>query len=209
MRKARKLSCARALSGLGLAAGCSSPVPPASQGALSVYLNAPISVAGSCPPGAHWINVPFAQASGQQIFASSNNGGVAVDGVGEMGVSCTVKDNGSGGFNANGTLKSPAVDAMGNRLPTSTLVTFNATVAPGQPGQGTLTVSDYRTATTYLSDACIFSITPVQSTDLLGAAPGRMWAQVNCPMFRDPLSSDMRAVCQIETGYIILENCAQ
>jgi len=209
MRKARMLSCACALSGLGLAAGCSSPVAPASQGSLSMHLTASAVMAATCPPGAHWVNIPFAQASGQQIFASSKNGGGAVDGVGEMGVSCTVKDNGSGGFDVSGTMKSPANDSLGKRLPTSTSVTFRTTVVPSQASMGTLTLLDYATTSTYLSDACIISITPVQPTDLLGAAPGRMWAQVNCPMFSDPMNSDVRAVCQIETGFIVLENCAQ
>ena len=212
MRKARKLSCACALSGLGLAAGCSSSVSPASQGALSVYLNAPSNsmVGTSCAPGAHWINVPFSSAGGQQINAS-NKGNLAVDGVAEMGVSCTVKDNGSGGFNVSGTMKSPAFDPQGNRRPTSTLVTFRTTVAPGQAGAvGELTLQDDKTGpgAIYQSSACIYSVHPVQATDHLEVAPGKMWAQVTCPMFRDMSSSDAGAVCQIESGFIVLENCA-
>lgn len=208
MRKARMLSCACALGGLGLAAGCSSPVTQASQGSLSMRLTNAASMGATCPPGAHWVNIPFAPSSGQQIFASGK-GGVAMDGVGEMSVSCTVKDNGSGGFEVSGNMKSPANDSLGNRLPTPTSVTFRTTVAPSQASMGALTLQDNSTSSTYQSDACIFSITPVQPTDQLGAAPGRMWAQVNCPTFRDLLSSDVRAVCQIETGFIVVENCAQ
>src|SRR6185295_2908703 len=128
MRKGRMSSCACALCGLGLAAACSSPVPSVPQGAVSVYLNLnPNSTAGSsCPPGTHWVNVPFTLSSAPQTTAV-NKGNMAVDGVGEMGVSCSVKDAG-GVFNVSGTLKSPAVDQAGNRLPTSTIVTFLTTI---------------------------------------------------------------------------------
>jgi hypothetical protein len=211
MRKARMLSCAWALGGLGLATGCSSPVSPASQGALSVYLANNAMAGSNCSPAAHWVNVPYSAAGGQQTNAS-NKGNVAVDGVAEMGVSCAVKDNGSGGFAVSGTMKSPAFDAQGVRRPTSTLLTFSTTIAPGQAGaQGQLTLQDDKTGpgSTYQSDACIYSVNPAQPTDHLEVAPGKMWAQVICPIFRDPLSSDINARCQIETGYIVLENCAQ
>src|SRR3954449_7832274 len=84
------------------------------RGALSLFLTlSPNSMAGtSCPPGAHWINVPFAPAGGQQTTAV-NKGSMAEDGVGEMGVSCTVKDNG-GVFNISAALESPAFDVQGN-----------------------------------------------------------------------------------------------
>jgi hypothetical protein len=171
-------------------------------------LNAAPNSITNCPAGTHWINVPFTLSSTPQTTAV-DKGKIAVDGVGEMGVSCTVKDAG-GVFNVSGTLKSPAVDQAGNRLPTSTVVTFRTTIAPGQAGaQGELTVQDYKTTSTYSSTSCLFSVQPVQPTDQLGVAPGRMWARVTCPMFTDPLNSDAMAVCQIDPGYIVLENCAQ
>jgi hypothetical protein len=40
-------------------------------------------------------------------------------------------------------------------------------------------------------------------------APGRIWASVSCPKFRDVQSSNQNEVCSIGTGYIVLENCAQ
>ena len=208
MSMARKFSCTGALGLFGLVAACSDPVPPAGQGAASLYLTTTSAVVGAnCTPGVHWVNVPFAKAGGQQTSATAK-GAVAVDGEGEMGVTCSVRASGNS-FEVSASLRSPASDPQGMRV-NPTLVSLRTTIADGQAGApGSLSIQDAKTGTEYDSTECTFSVTHVGANDQLGVAPGRFWASVSCPSFKDPSNPDMKAVCQIAPGYIVVENCAQ
>src|SRR5438045_3505716 len=106
MRMARKVSCICALGLFGLVAGCSDPVAPASQAAVSLDLTTSAKPGVSCPPMPHWVNIPFTPANTQQTTARVK-GDSAIDNQDQMSVSCTVKDNG-GTFAVSATLKSPA-----------------------------------------------------------------------------------------------------
>jgi hypothetical protein len=196
---------------------CSDPVAPAAQAAASLYLTTfANAMAGmACPASPHWINVPDA-TGGQQNYPS-HKGAVAVDGQNQATVSCTVKDTG-GQFAVSASIKVPANDpANPTKSVNPTLVTLSTTVTADGSAPGTLTVLDFRTATTYTSadetgqtaGTCTFSVHPLNMTDQLGIAPGRVWASVTCPRFRDPQSSNALEICSIGTGVVILENCAQ
>jgi hypothetical protein len=203
-----KFSCTCAFGLFGLTTGCSDPVAPASQASASLYLTtAAMPPNARCTPGAHWINIPFSKGGGQTTNANAR-AGVAVDGVDAMGVKCSVKDGGGGIFQVSGELRSPAVDPQD--MPVNpTLVTVLTQIAADQVGaNGSISIIDSKSATTYSSDACSFTVRPPAGT-LLGVAPGRMWASVSCPSFRDMASPDMDAVCQISQGYVVLENCSQ
>jgi hypothetical protein len=196
--------------------GGSGGVSPAGQAAVSMYLTTfTNAMAGmACPASPHWVNVPFSPSGGQQTSAS-NKSPSAVDGANGMSVTCSVQEM-SGAFRVSASLKTPATDVMGNPVNPS-LVALSTTIAPGQTANGTLTVQDNRTTTPYTSandmgaaDAtCEFSLVHTQPTDQLAVAPGRIWAAVKCPRFRDPQSSNLNEICSIGTGYLVLENCAQ
>jgi hypothetical protein len=214
---ARKFTCACALGLFGFVAACSDPVPPAAQASASLYLTTfANAMAGmACPASPHWINVPDA-AGGQQNYAY-RRGATAVDGQDQATVSCTVKDVG-GQFSVSASMKVPAIDPSSQKPVNPTLVTFSTTITPGGTAQGILTILDARTATTYSSadeagmaaGTCTFSVHRLnEMTDQLDVAPGRMWASVTCPRFRDPGSSNINEICSISSSYVILENCAQ
>jgi len=208
---ARKFTCTCALGLFGLVAACSDPAPPAGQGAASLYLNTTNAVVGSfCPASVHWVNVPFAKAGGQQTSATAK-GALAVDGEAEMGVTCSVRANGSA-FDVAADLRSPAFDTT-TTPPTPvnpTIIAIQTNIADDQAGaQGTVSVKDAKSGTEYGSSACTFTVKHVNPSDALGVAPGRFWASVACPSVRDSLNQDPMAVCQIGPGFVVLENCAQ
>jgi hypothetical protein len=164
----------------------------------------------------HWVNVPFVKTGGQQTTTRSK-GGIAVDNQDQMSVSCTVKDNG-GSFAVNAVLKSPAVDPVTGNPVNPTNVVIDTSIATDQSAAGSITVLDQTTATTFSSadpttgaaaPTCMFSVHPLATGDQLAIAPGRIWASVNCPSFRDPGSSNLKETCSITTGYVVLENCGQ
>jgi len=181
-------------------------VGPAAQGALSLYLTTKSDVPGTfCAPVTHWINVPFA-ASGGQHTTATNKGALAIDGEGGMAVSCKIESAGPK-FAVSATLKSPATDSTGGAL-NPVLVSLATTIGPDESGAtGHVGILDDKTATEYLGDPCSFSVHPMVNGDQLGIAAGHAWASVTCPTIRDPLSNDTQAVCQIATGYFLLENC--
>jgi hypothetical protein len=213
MRMARKFSCTCALGLFGLVAACSDPVAPAAQATASLYLTTAPAPA-RCPPGAHWVNVPFASAGGQQTSATSK-GALAVDGQDQSTVSCTVKDNG-GVFAVSASMRSPALNSNG--MPANpTSISIATTIGVDQSAQGTVAIQDDKTATSFTSTndmeqagaTCLFSVHPLMMGHQLAIAPGRMWASVTCPRFRDTRSSNLDEACQISPGYVVLENCAQ
>jgi hypothetical protein len=190
-------------------AGTSSPRPdgPAAQGAVSFHLIATTTPGSLCLPGPHWVNIPFATQGGQQMTASSR-GAVAVDGEGQMIVHCAVKSTGSQ-FAVTASMKSPAMTESGGPLD-ATYVQLGTTIAPDQSdAPGTVSLQDDRSVTTYAAEACTFSVHPVVTGDQLALGPGRIWASVVCRTLRDQQSSNASDVCQIETGYFVLENCEQ
>jgi hypothetical protein len=216
MRMARKFSGTCALGLFGLVAACSDPVAPAAQASVSLYLTTfANAMAGmACPASPHWINVPDA-AGGQQAY-SYKKGGVAIDGTDQASVKCTVKDTG-GPFSVSADLTTPATDPSTGKPINPTLVTLSTTITPDGSSQGTVTIQDARTATLYSSadDAgqaaatCNFSVHPGSMSDQLAVAPGRIWATVTCPRFRDTQSSNANEICSIGSGVVILENCQQ
>jgi hypothetical protein len=212
--RARNVSCAFALSLLGLVASCSDPVPPAAQGSASLYVNtvANPTAAAHCPAGVHWVDVP--DATGQQNFPNAK-APVAVDGQNQMSVKCTVKDNG-GSFSVSGTMAAPATNPM-TKMPASTNIAFSTTISADQTAPGSMSLQDWSMASPFTSTddngraapTCMFSVHPLNSNDQLAIAAGRVWMSVTCPKFRDPQSPDLNEVCSISSGIIVLENCQQ
>jgi hypothetical protein len=189
--------------------GTSAPHPdgPAAQASVSLHLIATTTPGSLCLPGAHWVNIPFATLGGQQMTASSR-AGVAVDGNGQMAVECSVVSAGSQ-FAVTANLESPATTESGSPL-NPTYVQLRTTIAADQAdATGTVSLQDDQSGTTYAAQDCTFSVHPAAAGDQLGVAPGQIWASVVCHTVRDEQSSNQSDVCQIESGYFALENCAQ
>jgi len=202
------LACSSKSSAAGDGGTTTGPMLPAAQGAASLHVTVSTTApAPFCLPGAHWVNVPSSTQGGQQTTASSK-GALAVDGEAQMTVECSVKTSGSE-FDVSATLKSPATSQNGG-LTNPTIVLLTTTIAPDQSDAiGTLSVQDDPSVTTYTSRDCAFSVHPAAAGDQLGIAPGRIWASVKCPTLRDEQSSNTSDVCQIESGYFVLETCTQ
>jgi hypothetical protein len=216
MRMAWKLSCTCALGLFGLVTACSDPVGPAAQGAMSLDMTTTVGpMLGICPPGAHWINVPFSPTRAQQTSATSK-GALGVDGQNQVAISCTVRDNGGGVFGVSGSLKAPATDPNGMAV-NPTQITLSTTLGSDQSALGSLTVKDNATGTFFSSvddqgqaaATCMFSVHRLQMTDQLDIAAGRIWGSVTCPRIRDTGSSNAAEVCAISPGFFVLENCGQ
>ena len=216
MRMAWKLSCTCALGLFGLVTACSDPVGQAAQGALSFDLTTTTGPGlGICPPGAHWINVPFSPTRAQQTSATSK-GALGVDGQNQVAITCTVKDNGGGVFGVSASFRAPAADSNGKSVD-PTQVTLLTTLGADQSAPGSVTVKDAATGTTFSSvddqgqaaATCMFSVHRLLMTDLLEVAPGRIWASVTCPRIRDTMSSNAMEACAVSPGFFVLENCAQ
>ena len=168
-----------------------------------------------CAPGPHWVNVPFAAGGGQQTTAT-RKGALSVDGQDQAAIDCTVKDNG-GVFSVSASLRSTAVNPQTGMQVRPTTISISTTIGADQQAQGSVSIQDDKTTTAFTStndieqtDATyLFSVHPLMMGDQLGIAPGRMWASVNCPRFRDPQSSNLNEACQVAPGYVVLENCSQ
>jgi hypothetical protein len=141
-------------------------------------------------------------------MTASSRTAVAVDGDGQMAVECSVKSAGSE-FAVTASMASPATTESGAPLD-ATYVQLRTTIAPDQgDAPGTLSLQDDPSGTTYAAQDCTFSVHPAVADDQLGVAPGKIWASVVCHTLRDEQSSNPSDVCQIDTGYFALENCAQ
>jgi hypothetical protein len=141
-------------------------------------------------------------------MTASSRAAVAVDGDGQIVVECSITSAGSQ-FVVTASMVSPATTETGGPL-NPTYVQLRTTIAPDQAdAPGTVSLQDDQSGTTYAGQDCTFSVHPEAAGDQLGVSPGRIWASVVCHTVRDEQSSNQSDVCQIDTGYFALENCAQ
>jgi hypothetical protein len=200
MRTARYLSLTAAIGLSALLGSCSSPVPPASQGSVSVALVSPSSVGNQCP-NQHTINVPYdAMKSGATTTASSRPS-PAIDGEGGQTIACKVQASGAG-FAVSGTLYSPGNGAT---------VEISVVIGAGQENvAGAVTVTDganrMQIDDRYPPSTCTFSVKPGAGENL-NIAAGRVWGKVTCTNLG--LRSSVSEACNLGNSYFILENCDQ
>jgi hypothetical protein len=165
-----------------------------------------------CVPGPHWSNAPVAIDDQQYVSAGSATA-MVVDGVGGGSVTCRVAARGDG-YLVTGEVRSEGVDPQGNPLLTRLAVSF--TIGANQAGaQGTLYITDQKSADfAFSSDTgivppkpgCTFSV--YSQGDMLGVAPGRVWADVQCPHISDWRNRDKQE-CQITDGFVVFQNCLE
>lgn len=205
MTMARKFPCLGALGLVGLVAGCSDPVPPAAQGAISLHLATPNSGL-ICSPGPHWANVPDDPKKPPQT--SGDVGGKrAVDGEGGMAVQCKVQQSGDT-YTVTATLESPASDLTG-RTVDNTSINLSVKIKEGQDdAKGSVRVFDDKTQAVYGSTDCTYSVSPNDGASQLAIHPGRAWGQVTCRNLTDPSNASTPS-CDVDRAFFVIENCQQ
>ena len=210
MRMAPKFPCIAAL-GLGFLASCSDPVPPASQGSVSLHFSGPsaaASMAGKmCQAGNHYSNAPSAFDSAQYTTGTSRPKDTIVDGEQGRTLSCSVKPSGDK-FVVNAQLNVPAFDKDKKPLLNATIIQLGTTIGKDESGAtGSVVVSDNDTVATYTSSTCTYSVKADMTVNAkLAIDAGKIWGSVDCQDMGDPKVPSSSCVV---SGYFVLENCDQ
>jgi len=194
-----------ALGLVGLVGGCSDPVPPAAQGAISLHLATPASGL-ICSPGPHWANVPDDPLKPPQTSGDSG-GKRAVDGEGGMSVACTVRQEGDT-YTVTAALKSPAHDLMGRSVDVTSINLSVKIKEDQEDAIGRVLLFDDRTQVSYGSSDCTFSVKPTGGASQLAIHPGRAWGQITCRNLTDP-SNVSTPSCDVDRAFFVIENCQQ
>jgi hypothetical protein len=201
MRTARYLSLTAAAGLSALLGSCSSPVPPASQGSVSVALVGPADNGSKCP-SSETLNIPFdANKKGATTTASSRPS-PAIDGEGGQTITCKVQASGAA-FAVTGTLYSPS---------NGVTVEISVVIGAGQENvTGAVTVTDganrFQIDDRYTPSTCAFSVKPGAGENL-NIAAGRVWGKMTCTNL-GIRSAPVGEACNLGNSYFILENCDQ
>jgi hypothetical protein len=117
-------------------------------------------------------------------------------------VTCSVKPNGNG-FQVSGDTTGYASSDTDKRKPAQVHIRIPKISAGETGASGTIAIQDDASLNPYQSTECMYSV----SGGALGIAAGSVWAQVQCENLKDPSSPG--ASCLVDTGFFLLENCAQ
>jgi hypothetical protein len=178
---------ATTLTALG-ALGCSDPVPPPSQGGVSIN----IGPASPQPDGTSCQRTTGHNALiGNPPPTQSAKGGPVVDGEGGAEVSCRV--SGAGRFSVSGKVKAGSV----------TFSLRGGELSAEKDGTGTGSVASFDTKGLNLSAP---TTTPCTLTTVQVKA-GAAWGRFECNAYVDS-QSPTNAHCR-STGVFLLENCDQ
>jgi hypothetical protein len=212
MRMARNITSIGVIgSSLGLLASCGDPVPPAAQAGVSVHVQEydthdPEHMMDRCPPGRHWVNVPWEQGREPSIqrqqTSATEQGPIAVNNQDGNTVKCTVKAKGSG-FDVTAAARGYAEDSKGMISPANVNIRIPSIVQGDTSAMGSMSIQDHASINTYESTQCLYSV----SGNSLGIDLGKIWASVNCANLGFPQSPGSN--CLVDTGYFFFENCAQ
>jgi hypothetical protein len=207
MRMARICYSVAALGLLNVLAGCSDPVPPASQGAVAITLTSPDPVVGgpntwTCRVP-HTATAPIAVAGADRVSAT-NKGAIAVDRENGARVTCNVVPAG-GGFTVTASIHAELSNAQGPQ--TADVSITGLTIGENQSDvPGMLAVTDSTTSTTNSSSSsepCKFSV----AGGSMGVGPGKVWGAITCPgLVESGMAGDFK--CKA-VGNFIFENCGQ
>jgi hypothetical protein len=183
------------------ALGCSDPVPPPAQGAVTLYLGHTVDAvtAMSCPVTAQTYQIGATDSKTKSVLAptASTHGQSVISGEGGSSISCSVAAGG-GGYRFSGTLS--AVTAQGDKI---SVQFANGTV--GSDFTGTADVSVYTpqllAGFTSVGTMTSCAIT-VQNQQV---KKGSIWATFTCPKIASPPSG----LCGISgASAIVFENCS-
>jgi hypothetical protein len=121
-------------------------------------------------------------------------------------VTCAVQKSGDK-FVFSADITTPRTD--GTHVLHPTILHFDASgISPTGPvAKGTVTMMTDTTGANFADDQCSFSVTPQGGATDLDIQPGKVWASVTCEHLAHPTEPD--AVCLIDVGFVVFENCAQ
>jgi hypothetical protein len=181
------------------ALGCSDPVPPPAQGAVTLYLGQPIVHVDqmTCPVTAQTYQVGATDSKTKTVLAPtmSDPGQSVISGEGGSSISCSVT-GGGGNFKFSGTLS--AITPQGDKI--------SIQFANGQVGSdftGTADVSVYtpQLLAGFSGTNCAISVQG-QPKQVKG---GSIWATFSCAQIASPPSG----LCGISAAStIVFENCS-
>lgn len=210
MRMARNVAGIGALGSLFLLSACGDPVPPAAQAGISIHLQEydpmdPVHGTERCPPSRHWVNVPYDKdrpPTSQKQLTDANMAVRAVNNQDGNSVSCTVAPSGSG-FTVKGSARAYAESDGVKYKPTIVHLNIPSISASDNNARGNIAIQDDASLNTYTSEECFYSV----QGNSLGIDAGMIWASVRCEALRDERAPG--SGCQVDTGFFVLENCAQ
>jgi hypothetical protein len=212
MRMARKVAGISALASVSIF-GCGDPVPPAAQAGVSIHVQEhdPMDMnhkGHTCPPARHWVNVPYDRGKTtsmqSQRTSANERGPMAVNNQDGNTVSCSVKPKGST-FSVSARGVGYAEDNMMKRISPSNVNISIPSIGNGDTSApGSIAILDHASLVTYEASDCTFSTVGGQ----MGVEAGMIWARVTrCENLADPRSPG--AVCLVDDGYFLFENCAK
>jgi hypothetical protein len=183
------------------ALGCSDPVPPPAQGAVTLYLGHTVNPVDqmSCPVTAqtYQIGATDSKTKAVQAPSASTPGQSVISGEGGSSISCSVS-GGGGSYKFSGTLS--AITPQGDKI---SIQFANGVV--GSDFTGTADVSVYTPqllagfSSVGTNMSCAIT---VQNQQVKG---GSIWATFSCPQIASPPSG----LCGISAASaIVFENCS-
>jgi hypothetical protein len=172
------------------ALGCEEPIPPTPQGAFQVNF---ADTGVDCTHKSH--------QSEMGIITATDRTQIAVDGVKEAEIECTVSGAALGPFNVSATMRFEGTEVLTVSIPSIDAKATEATPAPGSAGfKSSVTLDFYGS-----SDPCDFYIAPAGPTGAgQGVKPGAAWLSFKCPTIVESMNT-----CGLNESYILLENCTQ
>jgi len=170
--------------------GCEDPVPPTPQGAFLVNF---FDSGASCPHKNH--------QSVMGIISAIDRTTIAVDGVDEANVTCSVKGAESGPFSVEA-----AMSFEGTELLNISISKMDSKATEAAPSKGSVGFSSAITGDFFGSDQpCDFYIEAAGPSGIgEGVKPGAAWLSFKCPSMVESNNS-----CALTESYVLMENCTQ
>lgn len=173
------------------ALGCEEPVPPTPTGAFLVNF---LDTGAACPQKTH--------SSTMGVITATAKTTLAVDGVKEADIACSVKGAAAGPFavEANMTFQ-------GTEILTISVPKIDGKATDVMPAQGSIGFASSITAGDFYSSdqPCDFYIEPAGPSGIgEGLKPGSAWLSFKCPSIVESNSN-----CGINESYVYIENCSQ
>jgi hypothetical protein len=194
---------------------CSDRVSPPPAGAASLEWNTslfngktPQCVPLNDQPGPHWSNAPPSPLNAPSVSAAGVSGGYVVNGQSGGIVNCSVVAQGEQ-YVVVGAIQATSADGG-----LYTDVAVSVTLDNLNDAQGTLYITDQLSVVTFSSDTAIVPPKPgctfkAQAVGAVpGVEPGRLYASVECGHINDNRNRAAQE-CEIQSGFIVLENCVR
>jgi len=172
------------------ALGCEEPIPPTPQGAFAVNFT---DTGVDCPHKSH--------QSAMGIITATDRKEIAVDGVKEAEIDCTVSGAALGPFEISALMRFTGTEVLSVTVPS-----IDAKATEAAPAKGSVSFKSSITGDVFgSSDPCDFYIEPAGPTGAgEGVKPGAAWLSFKCPTMVESMST-----CGLSESYVIIENCTQ